>query len=226
MDQSKQLGEEKISKLLLKFSIPAIIGMLVNALYNVIDRIFIGNSSAGSAGIAGITIGFPIMLVTMAFSMLIGLGANSLISIRLGEKRRDEAELILGNALTLLIIVPAVLSLLCLTYIEPLLRMFGASEVVLPYAREYMTIILIGSTIQTIGFGMNNFIRAEGNPKIAMLTMLIGAILNTILAPIFIYLFGWGIAGAATATVISQTVSTSWVLYHFLGGRSSLKVHT
>ncbi|MGE5679066.1 MAG: MATE family efflux transporter [Pseudomonadota bacterium] len=226
MDQTKQLGEEKISKLLLKFSIPAIVGMLVNALYNVVDRIFIGNSSVGSAGIAGITICSPIMLVTLAFSMLIGLGANSLISIRLGEKRRDEAELILGNAMTLLVVVPAVVSVICLIFIEPLLIMFGASEVVLPYAKEYMTIILIGTTIQTLGFGMNNFIRAEGNPRIAMLTMLIGAILNTILDPIFIFIFGWGIAGAAIATVLSQMASTSWVLYHFLGGRSTLKVHT
>lgn len=225
MDQSKQLGEEKISKLLLKFSIPAIVGMLVNALYNVVDRIFIGNSSVGSSGIAGITICSPIMLVTLAFSMLIGLGANSLISIRLGEKRRDEAELILGNAMTLLVVVPAVLSVICLIFIEPLLIMFGASDIVLPYAKEYMTIILIGTTIQTLGFGMNNFIRAEGNPRIAMYTMLIGAILNTILDPIFIFIFGLGIAGAAIATVISQMVSTAWVLYHFLGGRSSLKVH-
>lgn len=226
MDQSKQLGEEKVSKLLLKFSIPAIVGMLVNALYNVVDRIFIGNSNVGSAGIAGITICSPIMLVTLAFSMLIGLGANSLISIRLGEKRRDEAELILGNAMTLLIAVPAVLSVICLIFIEPLLVMFGASDIVLPYAKEYMTIILIGTTVQTLGFGMNNFIRAEGNPRIAMYTMLIGAILNTILDPVFIFVLGWGIAGAAIATVISQMASTAWVLFHFLGGRSSLKVHT
>lgn len=224
MDQSKQLGEEKVSKLLLKFSIPAIVGMLVNALYNVVDRIFIGNS-VGSVGIAGITIGFPIMLVIMAFSMLIGIGANSLISIRLGEQRKQEAELILGNALVLLIVTAAVISIFGLIFIEPLLRIFGASEAVLPYAKEYLSIILLGTVIQTVGFGMNNFIRAEGNPRIAMFTMLIGAVLNTILDPIFIFVFGMGIRGAAIATVLSQVVSTAWVLYHFLGGGSTLKIH-
>ncbi|HNR05467.1 MAG TPA: MATE family efflux transporter [Bacillota bacterium] len=225
MDTSKQLGEEKISKLLLKFSIPAIVGMLVNALYNVVDRIFIGNS-VGPLGIAGITIGFPIMLVIMAFAMLIGIGANSLISIRLGEQRKEEAELILGNAVVMLVITSMTISGTGLIFIEPLLRIFGASAAVLPYAKEYLSIILLGTVIQTVGFGMNNFIRAEGNPRIAMFTMIIGAILNTILDPIFIYVFGLGIRGAAIATVLSQAVSASWVLYHFFGGRSTLKVHT
>lgn len=224
MDQSKQLGEESVSKLLLKFSIPAIVGMLVNALYNVVDRIFIGNG-VGPVGIAGITIGLPIMLVIMAFSMLIGIGANSLISIRLGEQRKDEAELILGNAFVLLIGAAVIISSAGLIFIEPLLRVFGASEAVLPYAKEYLGVILWGTVAQTIGFGMNNFIRAEGNPRIAMLTMLIGAILNTILDPIFIFIFGWGIRGAAIATVLSQIVSAVWVLYHFLGGASTLKIH-
>lgn len=224
MDSSTQLGEVKVSRLLLKFSIPAIVGMLVNALYNVVDRIFIGNS-VGSLGIAGITIGFPIMLVIMAFAMLIGIGANSLISIRLGEQKKSEAELILGNAMVLLITAAMIISITGLIFIEPLLSIFGASAAVLPYAKEYLSIILLGTVIQTVGFGMNNFIRAEGNPRIAMLTMLIGAVLNTVLDPIFIFVFGWGIRGAAAATVLSQIASTSWVLYHFLGGRSTLKVH-
>lgn len=225
MDQSKQLGEEKVSELLLKFSIPAIVGMLVNALYNVVDRIFIGNSDVGTLGIAGITIGLPIMLVIMAFGMLIGIGANSLISIRLGEQKKQEAELILGNAVTLLVGIALVISIAGLIFIEPLLRVFGASEAVLPYAKEYLTIILMGTAIQTLGFGMNNFIRAEGNPKIAMFTMLIGAIMNTVLDPIFIFIFGWGIKGAAIATVLSQVASTAWVLHHFLSGGSTLKLH-
>lgn len=224
MDRSKQLGEEKVARLLLKFSIPAIIGMLVNALYNVVDRIFIGNG-VGPLGIAGITIGFPIMLVIMAFAMLIGIGANSLISIRLGEQKKEEAELILGNAMVLLISIALTISITGLLFLEPLLRIFGASEAVLPYSKDYLSIILCGTVAQTVGFGMNNFIRAEGNPKIAMLTMLIGAVLNTILDPIFIFLFGLGIRGAAIATVLSQVVSAVWVLYHFLSGRSTLKVH-
>lgn len=223
MDRSKQLGEEKVLKLLLKFSIPAIIGMLVNALYNVVDRMFIGNG-VGSLGIAGITIAFPIMIFIMACGMLIGLGANSLISIRLGEDRKEEAELIMGNAMVLLIVISLGISVVGLIFIEPLLESFGASEAVLPYAKEYMQVILWGTVFQSIGFGMNNFIRAEGNPKVAMGTMLIGALLNTALDPLFIFVFDWGIRGAALATIISQGVSAVWVLYHFLGGRSTLKL--
>ncbi len=224
MNTSDRLGEEKISRLLLRFSVPAIVGMLVNALYNVVDRIFIGNS-IGSLGIAGITIGFPIMLVIMAFSMLIGFGANSLISIRLGEQKKSEAELIMGNAMVLLVVTAAVISATGLMFIEPLLNSFGASETVLPYAKEYLNIILLGTVIQSLGFGMNTFIRGEGNPKIAMFTMLIGAILNTILDPVFIFIFGRGVRGAAEATVISQIVSTIWVMYYFLSGNSTLKIH-
>ncbi|HHV71266.1 MAG TPA: MATE family efflux transporter [Clostridia bacterium] len=223
MDKAKQLGEEKVLKLLLKFSIPAIIGMLVNALYNMVDRIFIGHG-VGSAGIAGITMGFPIMLVIMAFSMLVGLGANSLISIRLGEQKKDEAELIMGNALALLVILSLTISSLGLFFLKPMLKLFGASEVVFPYAQNYLNIILLGAVFQSIGFGMNNFIRSEGYPKKAMLTMLIGAVLNTILDPIFIFIFGWGVEGAALATIISQAISAAWVLNHFLRGDSLLKL--
>ncbi|HYE09831.1 MAG TPA: MATE family efflux transporter [Patescibacteria group bacterium] len=223
MDRSKQLGEEKVLNLLVKFSIPAIIGMLVNALYNIVDRIFIGNG-VGSNGIAGAAIGFPIMLIMMACAMLIGIGANSLVSIRLGEQKKEEAELIMGNALVLLVVLPAIIAFFGLMFLDPLLRSFGASEAVLPYAREYMRIILFGAIFQSVGMGMNNFIRSEGNPKIAMVTMLIGAILNTILDPLFIFVFNWGIAGAAYATILSQAVSAIWVLYHFLYGKGILKL--
>ncbi|HYE11315.1 MAG TPA: MATE family efflux transporter, partial [Patescibacteria group bacterium] len=144
--------------------------------------------------------------------------------IRLGEKKKEEAELILGNSMVLLIGVAVVISAIGLIFLEPLLRSFGASEAVMPYAKDYLGIILWGTVAQSIGFGMNNFIRAEGNPGTAMFTMLIGAILNTILDPIFIFGFGWGIKGAAIATVLSQVVSAVWVLYHFLGGKSTLKV--
>jgi putative MATE family efflux protein len=224
MDRSKVLGEEKVSKLLLRFSIPAIIGMLVNALYNVVDRIFIGQG-IGSVGITGITLAFPIMLIGMAFSMLVGFGANSLISIRLGEQKKEEAELIMGNALTLLTVISLALTVAGLVFMKPLLLLFGASENALPYASEYLTIILYGNIFMGIGFGMNNFIRAEGNPKIAMWTMLIGAIVNTVLDPIFIFVFNWGIRGAAWATVIGQMTSAIWVLYYFLGGKSLIKFH-
>lgn len=198
--------------------------MLVSALYNIVDRIFIGNG-VGSLGIAGITIAFPIMLFTMACGMLVGLGANSLISIRLGEKKQAEAELIMGNAVMLFIWLSVIITAGGLIFLEPLLRSFGASDTVLPYARDYTAVILWGTLFQSIGFGMNNFIRAEGQPRIAMVTMLIGAALNLLLDPLFIFVFGWGIKGAAFATVLSQLVSALWVLYYYVGGKSVLKLH-
>ena len=223
MDKSRQLGEEKISKLLLKFSIPAIIGMIVNALYNVVDRIFIGNG-VGSLGIAGITIVFPVMLIMMAFSMLIGIGANSLVSIRLGENKKEEAEVIFGNAISLLLISSILISVIGLIFMDPMLRILGASEQILPYARDYLQIILIGGVFQSLGMGMNNFIRSEGNPRIAMYTMLIGAIINTALDPLFIFVFDMGMQGAASATILAQFISAAWVFLYFLRGSSLLKI--
>lgn len=224
MEHSRQLGEEKVSKLLVKFSVPAITGMMVNALYNVVDRIFVGQG-VGKDAIAGITIGFPIMIVIMAFGMLIGLGATSLISIRLGEHNKAEAERIVGNGMALLVGTSLILTVLGLLFLDPLLVCFGASPQVLPYAKTYLQIILYGAVFQGIGFGMNNFIRAEGNPKTAMATMLIGAIINTALDPLFIYTFKMGIAGAAWATIISMAVSAGWVLYYYLSKQSALKLH-
>lgn len=223
MDKTERLGEEKVGKLLWSFSIPAIVGMLVSALYNVIDRVFIGHS-AGSMGIAGITVGFPIMLIQVVFGMLIGMGATALVSIRLGEQRKDEAERIMGNAVVLFAIATVTITASGLIFMDPLLKLFGASPEVLPYARDYMSIILYGSIFQTFSFGMNNFIRAEGKPAVAMATMLISAVLNAILAPLFIFLFGWGMKGAAWATVLSQAVSATWIVSHFLRGKSMLKI--
>lgn len=223
MVRADQLGQEKISTLLLRFSVPAIVGMLVQALYNVVDRIFVGNG-VGALGIAGLTLVFPVMLVQMAFSMLIGLGATSLISIRLGEGRKEEAEQIMSNAFVMLVINAALLSFLGLMFLDPLIRILGASEAVLPYSRDYLSIILWGSVFQSVGFGMNHMIRAQGSPKVAMATMLIGAITNTVLDPVFIFGFGWGIKGAALATVISQIVSCTWVLSYFLRGKSHLRL--
>ncbi|MBF7096364.1 MATE family efflux transporter [Alkalibacter mobilis] len=224
MDNATQLGEVKISKLLVKFSVPAIVGMVVNAIYNIVDRIYIGNG-VGSLGIGGTTVAFPVMLITMAFSMLIGFGANSLISIRLGQNKRDEAEELLGNALTLFIVSALSLTVVGVVFLEPMLKLFGATEAILPYAKDYMFVILLGNIFMTVSFGMNNFIRAEGNPQIAMKTMLIGAGSNIVLDPVFIFVFGWGMTGAAVATVLSQAISMAWVLRYFLGGKSLLKVH-
>lgn len=215
-DRSKLLGEEAIGKLLLKFSVPAIVGMLVNALYNIVDRIFIGKS-VGDIGIGAIFIGSPVALILMAFSMLIGIGGNALSSIRLGQDRPEDAEKILGNAVILLFLIALALSGLGLVFIEPMLKAFGASENILPYSIAYMRIILIGAPFQALGFGMNNFIRGEGNPNVAMGTMLIGAVLNIILDYVFIFIFNMGMEGAALATIIAQAVSAVWVLSYFMG---------
>lgn len=223
MDRARQLGEERVGVLLLQFSIPAIIGMLVNALYNVIDRIFVGQG-IGSLGIAGVTIGFPLMIVQMAFGVLIGIGANSLISIRLGEGKKEEAELIMGNATVLLVSLSVILTIAGLIFLDPLLKAFGASAAVLPYARDYLSVILYGAIAQSISFGMNNFIRADGNPRIAMATMLLGAVLNFIFAPLFIFHFGWGMKGAGWATVAAQAIAGIWVVLYFLGKGSMLKL--
>lgn len=222
-ERAKLLSEESIGKLLLQFSVPAIIGMLVNALYNIVDRIFIGRG-VNQLAIGGIFVGMPISLILMAFSMLIGIGGNTLVSIRLGQNRKEDAEKITGNSVVLLLLISTVISIVGLMFLEPLLKSFGASESNLQYAIDYMRIILYGAPFQALGFGMNNFIRGEGSPKIAMMTMLIGAILNTILDPIFIFGFNMGVKGAALATIISQAVSAIWVMKYFFGGNSMLKI--
>lgn len=227
MSYTNPLGEEKILGLLIKFSIPAIVGMMVNALYNIVDRIFIGNSSdLGSYGLAGITIGFPIMITLLAIGILFGLGGATLFSIRLGEGRRDEAENVLGNAFTLLIIAGLLFMILGQIFLRPLLSLFGASEVVLPYSMEYMRVIFFGAIFQIVSIGMNNFIRADGNPNIAMMTMFLGAGINIVLDPLFIYVFKMGMAGAALATILSQMISSTWVICYFLrkSSRSKLRL--
>ncbi len=218
------LGNEKISKLLIHYSLPAVVGMMVNALYNFVDSIFISRT-VGPSGMASVTISFPIVIITMAFAMLIGIGSTSLLSLRLGEGKHDEAEKIIGNGLTLLILIALAFTGIGLVFLVPLLELIGGTQATLAYAKDYLSIILLGNVFMSIGFGMNNYIRAEGNPLIAMLTMIIGAILNVLLDYIFIVKLGMGIKGAALATIISQSVSAIWVLSYFLGGRSTLKIH-
>jgi putative MATE family efflux protein len=224
MDRAERLGRGSISSLLLTFSTPAIVGMLAQALYNIVDRVFVGRVF-GPLGIAGTTLAFPFMLVLMAFSMLIGFGAAALVSIRLGEKRRDEAEQVLGQAAILLVLAAVLLTVVGLALLDPLLRAVGASDQSQPYAREYLQIILGGCVFQILGFGLNAVIRAEGNPRVAMYSMLIGALLNTLLNPLFLFALGWGMRGAAAATVLSQAVSAVWVLSYFARGTSLLKFH-
>lgn len=224
MDRAQRLGSENTGKLLMEFSLPAIVGMVVQALYNIVDRIFVGNG-VGTLAITGITICFPLMIVFMAFGMLIGMGGSSLFSIRFGEGKREEAERILGNTFMLLVIVSIALCAITGIFLEPLLRLFGASDKSLPYASAYLGLILYGVPLQAVGFGMNNFIRAEGRPVMAMATMLIGAILNVILAPLFIFVFHMGIRGAAIATITAQGISCIWVMHFFMSSHSLFGLH-
>lgn len=221
MNRTEQLGIQPIGKLLLKFSIPATIGMLVNALYNIVDRIFIGHG-VGALALAGVTVAFPIMTIIMALGMLIGIGGGALTSIKLGQQNKEEADKILGNAVTLFLGFSLATMSIGLIFLNPILSQLGASKEVLPYAEGYTRVILLGVLFQYFSFGMNNFVRVEGNPHIAMVTMLIGAILNSILNPIFIYSLDMGVKGAAWATVLSQGVTTIWIFYHFLSSNSIL----
>lgn len=223
MSNNEMLRTESVGKLLLKFSLPAIVGMLVNALYNVVDRMYIG--WIGPLAMTGIGLSLPLMTLMMGFGMLVGIGAGSRISIRLGQDRKDDAEKILGNAFTLLFFIMGAVMILGLTFKTPLLYLFGASEATFDYANAYLTIILCGAIFQGIGFGMTGVIRSEGHPKIAMYTTLAAAITNIILDPIFIFLFKMGISGAALATIIAQFLSMSIVIYHFTKGKSRLKLH-
>ena len=218
-----RLGEEKISKLLVNLSLPATVGMLVNALYNLVDTIFVGRG-VGAIAIGGLTVAFPIQMVIMAFAMMIGIGAASAISRSLGEKNIERADYIAGNSFLCVTILSAIISALGLIFTEPMLRIFGSTETILPYAKDYITIILWGSIFFSFCMSSNNLIRAEGNAKVAMATMLIGAILNIILDPIFIFIFKLGVKGAALATIISQFISFLYILTYLYSGKSSLKI--
>jgi MATE family, multidrug efflux pump len=223
MDRADQMGEHSILRLIVRFSLPAVFGMMVQALYNVVDRIYIGRA-VGSLGIGATTIAMPIMMIGFGFALMVGIGGNALVSIRLGEQKRDKAEQVIGNAVVMMLISSTILVTLGLVFITPALRFFGATDTILPYAHDYIQIIMMGWIVQTMGFGLNNFIRGEGNPKRAMFTMLVGSVSNLILDPIFIFGFGWGMQGAAVATVISQSISFVFVMHYFLSGRSLLKI--
>ncbi|NMC33892.1 MAG: MATE family efflux transporter [Veillonellaceae bacterium] len=223
MDQAKLLGEEKISKLLRSYSVPAIIGMVVNALYNVVDSIFVGQG-VGEIGLVAVTLAFPLMVVLMAVGMFVGLGAAALVSIRLGQQDKDGAEMILGNAVTLMIILVLLTTAVSLSFLDSLLVLLGATPEVMPYARDFSTIILAGSIFMHVSFGINNLIRAQGDPKTALKTMLIAALLNAVLNPLFIFGFHMGIKGSAWATVLAQAVATVWVLAYFIRGAGTMRL--
>ena len=215
-----KLEHENIGRLLLFYAIPAVIGTMVNALYNIVDRVFIGQG-VGPLAISGLTLTFPILLFLQAFGMLVGAGAATHISICLGRKDIPQAERILGNALTLTFLIAVLTITPCMLFMDPLLKAFGGSEQTIPYAKDYLYIVVPGNILASLSFSFNAVMRASGYPKKAMLTMLAGAVMNIILDPIFIFVFDMGIRGAAIATVISMAVGAALVMGHFLS-RDSL----
>ncbi len=213
MNATKDLESKSVGKLLFQLSVPAVIGMLVNALYSVVDRIFIGRG-VGSLALSGVAVTFPITNIIMAVGMLVGIGAASVVSIKLGQKKNEEAERIVGNAFLLTVILSIIITILGLIFLNPLLKVLGASEETMPHAKTFATLLLAGAVLQNVGFGLNPIIRSQGDAKTAMKTMLIGAILNTILNPVFIFIFKLGVAGSALATLVSQAVCSVWVVYY------------
>ena len=223
MENQQALGTESVGKLLLKYSVPAIIGMLVNALYNVVDRIFIGNiPGVGPLAITGVGVTMPIMSITLAFAMLIGIGCTTNISIKLGQGKKEDAQKIIGNGITLSIIISLILSIIGIVFGNQILHLFGASDQTLYYAKSYIYIILAGTVFNTLGFTLNNTIRGDGNPKLAATIMVVGCITNVILDAVLIFVFNLGIQGAAIATVISQIVTALWGLMYYVKGKSNL----
>lgn len=224
MKTQEMLAKEPIGKLLIKYSVPAIIGMIVNALYNVVDRIFIGNiPEVGNLAIAGVGVTMPIMTIILAFGMLVGIGATSNISIKLGQGNKKEAEKIIGHVISLSIIVGLAITVFGIIFGENILNLFGASEGTLYYAKSYIYIILAGTAFSILGFSLNNTIRADGNPRLAATIMVVGCLTNIILDALFIFKFNMGIQGAAYATVISQIITALWALYYYVSGNSNLR---
>ena len=207
------LGKESIGKLLLQYSIPAIIGMTITSIYNIIDSIFIGHG-VGPMAIAGLAISFPLMNLVVAFCTLVSAGGSTLASIRLGQKDMKGATEILSHTLMLCITNSFFFGILSFIFLDDILVFFGASSETLPYARSFMQVILLGTPITYTMIGLNNVMRATGYPKKAMLTSMVTVVANIILAPIFIFHFEWGMRGAATATVISQLIGMVWVVSH------------
>lgn len=218
----QNLGTEKISRLLWELSIPAILGMLSSAIFNIVDRIFVGKISSFALTAVGITM--PIQILQMAFILLIGIGSSSLIAIRLGEGKKEEAEDILFLALKYIVIFLFIFAIGFVWLMEPILRLLSISNEVLPYAKTYITIIIVGAIIGIPGYCLNNSLRSIGQAKVSMKIIMITSILNCILDPIFISGFKMGIAGAAVATVVSQTTLTIYVLYVFIK-RKDFMIH-
>lgn len=223
MKNIQELSEANVGRLMLKYFIPAFIGVFVNALYNIVDRIFIGQG-VGAEALSGISVIFPIMLIMMGFGMLIGIGTGVYVSINLGKKDFERSEQTLGTGFALMMVVSFIVMAVIFLLKVPILRSFGSTEETFQYANDYLDIIIGGMPFMIIGFSLNNVIRSEGNAKIAMISMILSSVTNVILDAVFIYGFGWGVKGAAYATIISMFVLMLWVLIHFRSRRSVIKL--
>ncbi len=218
-----ELGTKPVGKLLMQYAIPAIIAMTASSLYNMVDSIFIGQG-VGAMAISGLAITFPFMNLSAAFGAAIGVGASTLMSVKLGQKDYRTAENILGNTITLNIIIGVTFGAVCLMFLDPILRFFGASDQTIVYARDYMEIILLGNAITHLYFGMNAVLRSASKPRHAMYATMFTVVLNTILDPLFIWTFGLGIRGAAYATVLSQFVALIWQFWIFSNPKELIRL--
>ena len=216
-----ELGNRPVGQLLFQYAMPAIIAMTASSLYNIIDRAFIGHE-VGPMGISGLAITFPFMNLSGAFGAAIGIGASTVISVRLGQKDYKTAEELLGNTVTLNLIVGFVFSVVCLIFLDPILRFFGASNQTLPYARSFMEVILAGNMVTHMYFGLNAVLRVASKPRQAMYATIFTVIMNVILDVIFIRWWHWGIRGAALATVISQSLALVYQLKLFMNSNELL----
>ncbi len=228
-DKSAEFATAPTFGLIVKYSIPTIVGMLVNALYVLTDRVFVGNLGGGEGqlGIAGINIAMPVTTIIFAVAMFAGAGAGANISLSLGRGERDKAEKYIGNGLVMGAAVALVLSVLFIVFRRPILELFGATgeaSKVLPYAEQYLTVILIGTTINTIGFCMSRFVLAQGFTTVSMVSQILGVVVNIVLDALFIFVFRWGVAGSAWATVIAQTASALFLVYYFRRGSMPLAI--
>ncbi len=208
------LGILPVNKLLGQYAVPAIIAMTASSLYNMVDSIFIGHG-VGAMAISGLALTFPFMNLSAAFGAMVGVGASTLISVKLGQKDYQSAQQIFGNVITLTIILGLLFSVVSLAFLDPILYFFGASAETLPYAREYMQIILAGNIITHSYLTLNSVLRSVGYPRLSMNATILAVVVNTILNPLFIYGFGWGIRGSAIATVLAQTISLLWQMKVF-----------
>lgn len=217
------LGYQPIGHLLMRFAIPSVVSMLVNALYNIVDQIFIG-TGVGYLGNAATTVSFPLQTIILALGTMIGAGASAYAAIKLGEKREQEAEHTLGNAFFMLVLAGIIIMVVGLVFLEPILYLFGATAKNFAYSQDYASIILLGTVFNLLGIGLSNMARTDGSPNIAMLSMIAGAVLNTILDPIYIFVFHWGVKGAAIATITSQIIGAVILVYYFLK-KSTMRLH-